>query len=117
MKKRGNKKEARVNENASLNQEVGGHPLEPPSSPSSSSSSSCHHSHHSNASHKASFKKPLLKLDVKFSLSMFTGDANPENLDNWIRQVEVYCRVQHIDEEEVKVQLASLRLEGTALIW
>jgi hypothetical protein len=29
----------------------------------------------------------------------------------------VYCHVQHIDEEEVKVKLASLRLEGTTLIW
>jgi hypothetical protein len=48
---------------------------------------------------------------------MFNGDANPENLDNRIRQVEVYCCVQHIDEEEVKVQLSSLRLEGTALVW
>jgi hypothetical protein len=40
-----------------------------------------------------------------------------KKLDNWIRQVEVYCHVQIIDEEEVKVQLASLRLEGTALVW
>jgi hypothetical protein len=46
----------------------------------------CHHSHHSHhSSHKASFKKHLLKLDVKFALPMFNGDANPENLDNWIR--------------------------------
>jgi hypothetical protein len=46
----------------------------------------CHHSHHSHhSSHKASFKKHLLKLDVKFFLPMFNGDANPENLDNWIR--------------------------------
>jgi hypothetical protein len=29
----------------------------------------------------------------------------------------VYCRVQHIDEEEVKEQLDSLWLEGTALVW
>jgi hypothetical protein len=29
----------------------------------------------------------------------------------------VYFRVQHIDEEEVKVQLASLQLKGTALVW
>jgi hypothetical protein len=29
----------------------------------------------------------------------------------------VYCRVQHIDEEEFKVKLASLRLEGTAFVW
>jgi hypothetical protein len=48
---------------------------------------------------------------------MFNGDANPEKIENLIRQVEVYCRVQHIDEEEVKVQLDSLRLEGTTLVW
>jgi hypothetical protein len=53
-----------------------------PSSSSSSSSSSSEHSHHS--SHKASFKKPLLKLDVKFSLPMFNGYVNPEKRDNWI---------------------------------
>jgi hypothetical protein len=29
----------------------------------------------------------------------------------------VYFRVQHIDEEEVKVKLSSLWLEGTALVW
>jgi hypothetical protein len=67
-----------------VKQGAGGDPLEPPSSPSSSSSSSSDHSHHSNAIHKASFKKPLLKLDVKFSLLMFNGDANPEKIDNWI---------------------------------
>jgi hypothetical protein len=48
---------------------------------------------------------------------MFNGDANPRKLDNWIRQVEVYFNVQHIDEEEVKAQLYSLRLEGTIFIW
>jgi hypothetical protein len=48
---------------------------------------------------------------------MFNGDDNLEKIDNCIRQVEVYCRVQHIDEEEVKVQLASLRLEDIALVW
>jgi hypothetical protein len=29
----------------------------------------------------------------------------------------VYFRVQHVDEEEVKVQLTSLWLEGTAIVW
>jgi hypothetical protein len=48
---------------------------------------------------------------------MFNGDTNPDKINNWIRWVEVYCRVQQIDEEEVKMQLASLRLEGTALVW
>jgi hypothetical protein len=79
-----------------------------------SSSENSHHSHHS--SHKSSFKKPLLKLDVKFSLPLFNGDANPKKLDNWISHVEVYFCVQHIDEEEVKVQLDSLWLEGTTLV-
>jgi hypothetical protein len=54
---------------------------------------------------------------VKFSLPMFNGDDNPEKLDNWIRQVEVYFCVQQIDEEEVKVKFSSLRLEGTAVVW
>jgi hypothetical protein len=118
MKNKGKKKEARVNDNVSVNQGVGGDPPEPPSSPSSSNSSSSKYSHHShNSSHQISFKKPLLKIDVNFALPMFNGYANPEKLDNWIRRVEVYCRVQQIDEEEFKVQLASLRLEGTVLIW
>jgi hypothetical protein len=111
------KKEAHADDDALVNQEAGGDPPEPPYSPSSSSSSS-EHSHHShNSSHKSSFEKSLLNLDVKFSLPIFNGDANPEKLDNWIRQVEVYFHVQHIDEEEVKVQLNSLWLEGTTLIW
>jgi hypothetical protein len=118
MKKKGKKNEAHEDDASLINQGAGGDPLEPPYSPSSSSSSSSEHSHHSHhSSHKTSFKKPLLKLDVNFSLPMFNRDANPEKLDNWIRQVEVYFRVHHIDEEGVKVQLDSLRLEGTALVW
>jgi hypothetical protein len=118
MKKKGNKKEACAENGASVNQGAGGDFVEPPSSPLSSSSSSSEYSHHSHhSSHKASFKKPLLKLDVKFILPMFNGDVNPEKLDNWIQLIEVYFCVQYIDEEEVKVQLASLRLEGTTLVW
>jgi hypothetical protein len=118
MKKKGKKNEENADDDALVNQGDREDPLEPPSSPSSSSSSSFEHSHHSHhSSNKASFKKPLLKIDVKFSLPMFNGDANPEKLDNWIRQVEVYFCVQHIDEEEVKGQLDSLRLEGIALVW
>jgi hypothetical protein len=56
MKKKGKKKEAHLDDDASVNQGVVGDPPEPLSSPSSSSSSSSEHSHHS--SHKASFKKP-----------------------------------------------------------
>jgi hypothetical protein len=34
-----------------------------------------------------------------------------------IRQIEVYCRIQRITNDETKIQLASLRLESAALIW
>jgi hypothetical protein len=98
-----------------VKQGVGGDPSEHPSSPSSSMSYSSKNSHHS--SHKYYFKKPLLKLDVKFVLPMFNGYDNLEKIDNWIRKFEVYCCVQHIDEEEVKVKLDSLRLEDTSLVW
>ena len=35
----------------------------------------------------------FLKLDVKFELPMFNGEVNAENLDNWIRKLEVYLRI------------------------
>jgi hypothetical protein len=71
IKKKGNKNKSHVDDDASVNQGARGDPPEPPSSPSSSSSSSSKHSHHSHhSSHKVSFKKPLFKLDVKFSLPM-----------------------------------------------
>jgi hypothetical protein len=60
---------------------------------------------------------PHLKLDIKFDLPLYNGELNAEKLDNWIRQIEVYCRIQKFTEDVVKIQLASLRLGGTALIW
>ena len=35
----------------------------------------------------------LRKLDVKFDLPIYDGELNAEKLDNWIRQIDVYCRV------------------------
>jgi hypothetical protein len=90
-------------------------PSSPPSSPSSSSSSS-----KSNAKkhvHKHKNEMPLLKLDVKFELPIYDGEVNAERLDNWVRQMEVYCSVQQIKDEATQIKLASLRLAGTTLIW
>jgi hypothetical protein len=64
-------------------------PYSPPSTPSSPSTSPPSSLHKKIAS-----KKPLLKLDVKFNLPMYNGEPNAEKLDNWIRQIEVYCCVQ-----------------------
>jgi hypothetical protein len=58
-----------------------------------------------------------LKLDVKFELPIYDGELNAEKLDNWIKQIEVYCRVQKIMDDTAKIQLATLRLGGTTLIW
>jgi hypothetical protein len=60
---------------------------------------------------------PLLKLDVKFELPLYDGELNAEKLDNWIRQIEVYCRIQRIIDEETMIHLASLKMGGTALVW
>ena len=62
-------------------------------------------------------KTSLIKLDVKFDLPIYDGELNVEKLDNWIRQIDVYCRVQNIDSDKSKIQLTSLRLGGTAVWW
>jgi hypothetical protein len=90
-------------------------PSSPPSSPSSSSSSSKSNGKKNVYKHKN--EMPLLKLDVKFELPIYDGEVNAEKLDNWIRQMEVYCSVQQIKDEATQIKLASLRLAGTTLIW
>jgi hypothetical protein len=97
-------------------------PPSPPSSPSSSSSTSNASSHSTTSTiqkqtHKHKSNMPLLKLDVKFELPLYDGELNAEKLDNWIRQIEVYCRIQKIIDEETMIQLASLKMGGTALVW
>lgn len=93
-------------DHALVNDEGGGEG--PPPSPSSSEISSSSSSRLSNRHHRNASKNPLFKLDVKFDLHIFSGESNVEKLDNWIRQVEVYCCIQQIKEEEAKIQLASL---------
>jgi hypothetical protein len=90
-------------------------PSSPPSSPSSPSSSS--KSSAKKHVHKHKNEMPLLKLHVKFELPIYDGEFNAERLDNWVRQMEVYCSVQQIKDEATQIKLASLRLVGTTLIW
>jgi hypothetical protein len=47
---------------------------------------------------------------------MYDDEVNAEKLDNWVRQMEVYCTVQQIKDEATKIKLASLPLERTTLI-
>jgi hypothetical protein len=39
---------------------------------------------------------------------MYNGEVNAEKLDNWIRQIEVYCRIQRIQDDETKFSLLLL---------
>ena len=60
---------------------------------------------------------PYFKLDAKFELPIYNGDLDAEKLDNWIKQLEVYCRVQGITDDPSRIQLATLRMSGMALTW
>jgi hypothetical protein len=93
-------------------------PSPPPSSSSSSSSTSSKNLPHSPKGHgKTPSQIPSLKLDIKFELPIYNGEVNAKKLDNWIRKIEVYSRIQKIQDDETKIQLDSLRLDGSALIW
>ena len=75
----------------------GGNDASPPPSPPSSSSSSTGSrplTNSPNGHGKTPSQIPLLKLDIKFKLLMYNGEVNAEKLDNWIHQIEVYCRIQ-----------------------
>ena len=48
---------------------------------------------------------------------MYNGEVNANNLDNWDFQLEFYCRIQNLQDDETSIQLASLRLEGATLVW
>jgi hypothetical protein len=54
---------------------------------------------------------------MKFYFPMYNGELNVEKLNNWIKKIEAYCKVQKIVDEEEKVQLDALQLGGTTLIW
>jgi hypothetical protein len=92
-------------------------PPSPPSSSYSSSTSSIPLPNSPKGHGKTPSQIPSLKLDIKFELPIYNGEVNAEKLDTWIRQIEVYCRIQKIQDDETKIQLASLRLDSATLIW
>ena len=60
-------------------------------------------------------KTPFLKLHIKFDFPMY-GELNSKRLDNWVHHLEVYFRIQITEDDDTKIQLASLRLESVTLI-
>ena len=46
---------------------------------------------------------PQLKLDIKFEIPMYNGELNAKQLVDWIRQIELYCRIQTFTEYDIKI--------------
>jgi len=90
-------------------------PSQPSPQPSLSSPSS--YSLHKTSPDKKKKKTSLIKLDVKLDLPIYDGELNAKKIDIWIRQIDVYFRVQNVDSERKKIHMASLQLGGTALVW
>lgn len=67
-------------------------PPSPPSSPSSSFYSSYSSSSEKSETEKKPKKTSLLKRE-NFQLPIYDGEMNPKKLDNWIKQLEVYCHI------------------------
>lgn len=40
-----------------------------------------------------------------------------KKLDHWIKEIEVYCRIQKIVKDEDKIQLATIKMSGNTLFW
>lgn len=62
-------------------------------------------------------KKSPLKLEAKFDFPTYVGEFIVEKLDFYIKQIEVYCRVHEILDVRMKIQLATLKLASSTLIW
>jgi len=48
---------------------------------------------------------------------MYEGEVNVDKLDNLVHNIKVYCRIQRIKDDAIKIQLAFFRLESATLIW
>jgi hypothetical protein len=93
-----------------LHKENGGNgDTPPPLTPSSTSSTISQPPPNSPKEHgKIPPQTPLLNIDIKFEFPMYNGEVNAGKLDNWIRQIEVYCRIQRIQDDELRFNLLLL---------
>lgn len=62
-------------------------------------------------------KKLHLKLEVKFDLKSFGRDTNIEKLNQWLKQLEVFLKVQKVEYVWEKIEIIEPKLERSAFIW
>ena len=58
-----------------------------------------------------------MQLDTRFQLPKFSGQMNGETVDSWLRSLSTYFKTCPEMEEDMKLQIASLQLEGIAQAW
>jgi hypothetical protein len=58
-----------------------------------------------------------MQLDTRFQLPKFSGQMNGETVDSWLRSLSTYFKTCLEMEEDMKLQIASLQLEGIAQAW
>lgn len=62
-------------------------------------------------------KRNSFKLEVNFDLKSYEGEINAEKLGQWLKQMEVYFHVKKIENDEEKIEITTLKLEGHHLVW
>ena len=55
-------------------------------------------------------------METKVNIKPYQGEIDALKLNHWLQQLEAYFSVHHIDEEH-KISIARLKLEGHALTW
>ena len=58
-----------------------------------------------------------MQLDTRFQLPKFSGQMNGEIVDSWLRSLSTYFKTCPAMEEDMKLQITSLQLEGIAQTW
>ena len=58
-----------------------------------------------------------MQLDTCFQLPKFLGQMNGEVIDSWLHSLSTYFKTCPTMEEDMKLQITSLQLEGLAQTW
>jgi len=62
-------------------------------------------------------KKLPLKLEVKFDLKSFRGENIVEKLNQWLKKLKVFFRVQKVEYDQENIEIVALKLKRKTLVW
>lgn len=61
-------------------------------------------------------RKLPLKLEVKFDIKYFGTKIDAEKLNQWLKQLEVFFRVQKVEYDREKIEISTQKIERHALV-